>query len=519
MEIHFEPQQTLKGDVPLPKVTSNGRRALNRLLSGTNSVFGFLSSIRLAVIVLPAFALSLTVATVLESLYDTQTAQYWVYRSFWFSLLLFFFSVNILCAALSRLPWRQRHIPFLTAHLGILLLMAGSWLTQIKGLDGNLRVTEGEMGTLVEMDQNQLVLLERTEGAPLRAVNIPWVPPHQKFKSLDLRKAGVPWDLSVTEQISRADSEFRFIPSEEASVADEAKMPAIHLIISGGPMKIRQDFWLWAGERSTREIQAGPTLLTIHGGAAKNLKAASAILKSSGKPASGRPGVGIVGLAGGGFAYRLQGSQGGEVEGEVLPNAKLGLLPADQAGWKAGVHLEFAEWIANATPIAKYSPARIQYGPSAPPPAIKLKYGPGGEGQEIWLGVGDRATLNLDGHPVDVAFLPHRIVLPFGIRLEKFDIERYQGTADPSSYQSRVTVIDGNYTQKALIKMNEPLTYKGLTFYQASYEDGQPRPVTSILSVNQDPGRPMKYFGSLLIVLGSILLFVMKLRQKKSRLV
>ena len=36
-----------------------------------------------------------------------------------------------------------------------------------------------------------------------------------------------------------------------------------------------------------------------------------------------------------------------------------------------------------------------------------------------------------------------------------------------------------------------------------------------ILSVNRDPGRAMKYWGSILIVLGSILLFAMKYWKKK----
>jgi hypothetical protein len=64
--------------------------------------------------------------------------------------------------------------------------------------------------------------------------------------------------------------------------------------------------------------------------------------------------------------------------------------------------------------------------------------------------------------------------------------------------------------------MNEPLTVKGITLYQASYEDAQPRPVVSIFSVNRDPGRPWKYLGSLLIVLGSIILFAVKYRKSKA---
>jgi cytochrome c biogenesis protein ResB len=77
-------------------------------------------------------------------------------------------------------------------------------------------------------------------------------------------------------------------------------------------------------------------------------------------------------------------------------------------------------------------------------------------------------------------------------------------------------VLDSVGQKEAIISMNEPLEMKGYTIYQASYEDADPRPVTSIFSVNRDPGRPWKYLGSALIVLGSVLLFAAKYRRKKS---
>jgi hypothetical protein len=96
-------------------------------------------------------------------------------------------------------------------------------------------------------------------------------------------------------------------------------------------------------------------------------------------------------------------------------------------------------------------------------------------------------------------------------------VDRYQGTNNPAAYSSKVTVLGGdpNAGFSQVISMNEPLEYKGITLYQASYEDAQPRPVTSILSVNRDPGRHHKYIGSLLIVLGSAWLFAVKYRSNK----
>mgnify|MGYP003348934206 FL=1 len=84
---------------------------------------------------------------------------------------------------------------------------------------------------------------------------------------------------------------------------------------------------------------------------------------------------------------------------------------------------------------------------------------------------------------------------------------RSEGTTRPKTYASDVE-FEG---QKFTISMNEPLHHKGYTFYQASYEadlDGTPK--YSVLSVNLDPGRRIKYLGSLMTVLGIVSMFYFK---------
>ncbi len=58
--------------------------------------------------------------------------------------------------------------------------------------------------------------------------------------------------------------------------------------------------------------------------------------------------------------------------------------------------------------------------------------------------------------------------LPFKIKCIDFDIKFYpDGT--PKEYKSLVEIIDGNKKFKRSIRVNHPLKYKGITFYQASY--------------------------------------------------
>jgi len=88
----------------------------------------------------------------------------------------------------------------------------------------------------------------------------------------------------------------------------------------------------------------------------------------------------------------------------------------------------------------------------------------------IW---GYRGNMSIVEGQSSNTVLPFReknpIFLDFSVKLNKFNIEFYpDGT--PKEYISNVTIIDGNKTINTLIKVNSPFRYKGLSFYQASYD-------------------------------------------------
>ncbi len=61
------------------------------------------------------------------------------------------------------------------------------------------------------------------------------------------------------------------------------------------------------------------------------------------------------------------------------------------------------------------------------------------------------------------------IPLDFSIRCDKFYIDFYPNGM-PKEYRSEVTILEnGKEVTKAAIRVNDPFTYRGITFYQASY--------------------------------------------------
>ena len=459
-------------------------------------LFYFFASLKLAVVVMSGLTIAMIAATVIESETDTPTAQFWVYRSAWFYLLLFLLGVNIFVTAVSRWPWKKHHTAFLLAHAGILLLLAGSWVTWQYGIDGMMRIQEGQSSSAVELNEPQLFF---TDESSVKSRPIPWVPEGATFRPLDIPE----YTVRVEEFLTHADPDYKMIPAE----AGEKGMPAVKVLVQGGFMRIRQEYWLWAGDPAWSMIQAGPAVFTLTSGQT---------FSEAGSSAVGMPGVrmDLIWDSKGVGQFRAKSSAGHVVSGPFKQGQTL------EPGWKGGVTVTVLEVIPSATARVAYKPSKIQYGDQAPPSAIRITAGEKKEAS-MWLGLGDRATLTLRDRQVGVAYLPKRVHLPYSLKLDRFEIDFYSGTRSPSSFSSQVTVQDPSHPEKAkkefptLISMNEPLHHRDLTFYQSSYEPGEPRPTVSVFSVNRDPGRATKYAGSLLLVAGVIRLFAEKL--KKSR--
>ncbi|TBN06761.1 cytochrome C biogenesis protein [Hyunsoonleella flava] len=89
--------------------------------------------------------------------------------------------------------------------------------------------------------------------------------------------------------------------------------------------------------------------------------------------------------------------------------------------------------------------------------------------------------------------------LPFALKLNDFEAEKYPGSEVNSAYSSEVTVVDeqeGSFDYK--IFMNNILDHRGYRFFQASYD---PDEKGTILSVNHD------YWGTLITYIGYIMLY------------
>jgi cytochrome c-type biogenesis protein CcsB len=119
-----------------------------------------------------------------------------------------------------------------------------------------------------------------------------------------------------------------------------------------------------------------------------------------------------------------------------------------------------------------------------------------------------------DGTKISLEYGSKPLELPFAIKLNNFELERYPGSMAPSSYSSKVEVVDraNNEQYPFHIYMNNILYHNGFKFFQSSYD---PDELGTVLSVNHDIGHWPTYFGYFLLLLG----LVMNLFDKESRFI
>lgn len=126
-----------------------------------------------------------------------------------------------------------------------------------------------------------------------------------------------------------------------------------------------------------------------------------------------------------------------------------------------------------------------------------------------WLvsdALGARQTFSCAGRRWELTLRPARYYKPFSVTLQKFSHDVYPGTEIPKNFSSRITLSDpGRALQRdVLIYMNHPLRYRGETFYQSGFEEGDQ---ASILQVVHNPSFIAPYVACVIVGLGLLVQF------------
>lgn len=475
-------------DQEVNKPGTRSPRALNGsygLRFAFKKFFRASASLQFAVFNILSIGVISAYGTIVESRFDALTAQKLVYHSWWSYTVFSLFSWNLLAVMIDRWPWKKRHTGFVLAHIGILILMAGSLVTRYFGVDGSMRININSSSDILLLPEVDLMLWGSMDGENFARLSDP---PYGVDFMVDPPTAEHPYDLStgdnkiqVVDHIPYALRDSRIIETQEPSSG-----PAVRFQLSNDRVNLSE--WILLGSATPFDsINLGPAKVIFS--------------QKKKEPSFGNQIILYPAEDGKGLHYHIRKASD--------PNAdKIGFIKPGvvvETGWM-GLKLRVLQYMPQAKQQISYRPVK-RPGPLTTS-AIKVNF----NGTVHEVGLNSVVKLFTDDQVLLIQYGNRQLPLGFNIDLKKFNVGRYQGTMRAASYESQVQYRDQQgQSHETVIAMNEPLKERGYTFYQSSFEeDDTGQPIASILSVNKDPGRPWKYLGSLLLVFGSLHLFYMK---------
>ncbi len=130
-----------------------------------------------------------------------------------------------------------------------------------------------------------------------------------------------------------------------------------------------------------------------------------------------------------------------------------------------------------------------------------------------WLvsnAIPDTQPLTVNGRTYELVMRQRRFYKQFALTLLDFAHDRYAGTDIPKNFSSRVRLVDldRNENREVLISMNDPLRYRGFTFYQSGFDNNDQ---TTILQVVKNPAMLLPYIACGLVAAGLLVQFSMHL--------
>jgi hypothetical protein len=123
------------------------------------------------------------------------------------------------------------------------------------------------------------------------------------------------------------------------------------------------------------------------------------------------------------------------------------------------------------------------------------------------LNLKDPQSFTFQGRTYQIAMRPVRYYEPYSITLVEFKHDLYAGTDIPKNFSSKVHLDDptSGAHQDNLIYMNNPLRYRGETFFQSGWIPGDQG---TILQVVRNPASLTPYVACLLVALGLVTQFL-----------
>ncbi|WP_171595541.1 cytochrome c biogenesis protein [Marinifilum caeruleilacunae] len=436
-------------------------------------LLNFLFSMQMMGVLIILFAFSIGTATFIENDFGTPAARALVYDARWFEILLLLLTMNLIANIFRYKLYKREKWSIFLFHASFIVIIVGAGFTRYVGYEGNMHIREGQAtNKITTMESFIDVKLEK--NGKISGVS-------EKI-SLSTVKAD-DFEERVSIEGSEVDIKLKtFIPNAQTSlVQDMNGAPVIEMVAVGsGGMAGMKNFTL---EYNSHQMVEN-NLLAFGSNPHPNaivLEYTDSLRMMSPMPMQELSMMG-------GDAIPMEAKQWHLVSPRKL---------YDVGGTKLV--------IKNFYPAAKFK--YVQGQDKNAPTLLVFDVKNGNQKKELIVKgkkdyLGQPEISSVGDVNVSIAYGSKIIELPFSLKLNDFQLERYPGSNSPSSFASEVTLIDESkgIEKDYRIYMNNILNHEGYRFFQASYDTDE---LGTVLSVNHDRvGMTITYFGYFLLILG-----------------
>ena len=438
-------------------------------------------------VLLIVFAFSIGVATFLENDFGTEAAKVLVYNAFWFEVLFFLMVVNFTGMIFAHKLYRKNKLLVLAIHISFIIIIVGAAITRFFGFEGQMHIRNGQTS-------NQFISLSTYVSGEITSGDA-----KESFKDEVLFAPIRNNKYSSHHQIGERDVKLellRFIPNAlEVVKPDAMGTPVISIVLAD--RSGRRNLFLKKDESKS----LGGTTFVF--GDTTDQQTVQFVLRDHKLYFRAPTQIEIVQMSSGDVTALAP------LEFHQAELMKLYRINDLNFVLKAFTDKGVIAYQASATGSGMRGDQVLEIKASVDEQE-KILYIKGGKGY-----VGEAGTLDLADVHINVSYGSQIMKLPFSLKLNEFQLERYPGSDSPSSYASEVTLIDEkeDLVMPYRIYMNNILDYKGYRFFQSSYDQDEKG---TILSVNHD------FSGTLITYIGYFLLFaslIASLFLKQSRFV
>ncbi len=433
-----------------------------------------LFSTRLMAFLFVLFAAAMGIGTFIESEYNTDTARILIYNAWWFEAIMVFFAINFIGNIKRYQLLKKENWATLLLHLSFVLILIGAFVTRYISHEGMMPIREGASEKQVFSDKTYLkVFVDGDYKGEMK---------RREFEKPLLLSPVTSNNFSINDNFNDIPFTIEYqdyIMGATQKISEDPKGILYLKMVESGDGK-RHDHFLKEGE-----------VQNIHN-----------ILYAFNKPTKGAINISknekgyFIDAPFEGDFIRMADQFKGKVTKDSVQQLQLRSLY--NMGGSQFVFPEMAikgkiTYESNNDFKTKSDDALIVKVTTQGKEELVTLIGSKGK-------MGEPKAFTLGKLEFTLFFGSKVYELPFNIKLNDFVAKKYPGTEKRfASFESKVTVQDGDKPFDAHIYMNHVLDHKGYRFFQASFDEDEKG---TVLSVNYD------YWGTWITYIGYFLLYL-----------